>query len=70
MPRAAARISVQGAVGIADSWIVNIPGRCVEVRRDPRAGTYRSVETYQPGQNVRPLAFPDAVLPLARVFST
>jgi Uma2 family endonuclease len=53
---------------IADYWIVNLPDRCVEVRRDPQGGAYRSVETFRPGQDVRPLAFPDVVLPVARLF--
>jgi Uma2 family endonuclease len=54
--------------GISDYWIVNLPGRCVEVRRDPHEGAYRSVETYHTGQDVRPLAFPEVSLPVARVF--
>ena len=54
--------------GIADYWVVNLRDRCVEVRRDPQGGVYRSVETFGTGQEVRPLAFPDAVLPVARLF--
>jgi Uma2 family endonuclease len=54
--------------GMADYWIVNLPERCVEVRRDPHGTVYHSVETFRLGQDVRPLAFPDAVLPVVRVF--
>lgn len=54
--------------GIADYWIVNLAEHCIEVRRDPVGGAYQSVETYRAGQEVRPLAFPDAALPVDRVF--
>jgi Uma2 family endonuclease len=54
--------------GFSDYWIVNIPERCVEVRRDPHGTAYRSVVTFRAGQEVRPLAFPDVSLPVARVF--
>ena len=54
--------------GITDYWIVNLKGRCVEVRRDPQGPAYRSVEVFRAGQKVRPLAFPDVALPLERVF--
>ncbi|HMB04228.1 MAG TPA: Uma2 family endonuclease, partial [Isosphaeraceae bacterium] len=54
--------------GIADYWIVNIPKRCLEIRRDPEGGVYRTVLTLQPGEEARPLAFPEVSLPLARLF--
>lgn len=56
------------AAGIADYWIANIPGRCFEVRRDPEGSAYRSIQTFRPGQEVRSLAFPDLVLPVALIF--
>ena len=54
--------------GLSDYWIVNVPARCIEVRRDPRDGAYQSVVTYRAGQLVRPLAFPDVALPVASLF--
>jgi len=54
--------------GIADYWVVNIPERCVEVRRDPQVDAYRSIEVFRPGQDVRPLAFEAVVLPVSRLF--
>jgi Uma2 family endonuclease len=54
--------------GITDYWIVNLPERCVEVRRGPAGQGYTTVEIYRPGQDVRPLAFPEAVLPIDRLF--
>ncbi len=56
--------------GISDYWIVNIPGQCIEVGRDPQGKVYRSVEVFRAGQEVRPLAFPDVVLPVDRIFTS
>jgi Uma2 family endonuclease len=54
--------------GISDYWIVNIPERVIEVRRDPQGGSYRSLVVLGSGQEARPLAFPDVVLPVLRLF--
>jgi len=54
--------------GIPDYWIADIPGRRIEVRRDPVGLEYRSITFYTPGQDVRPLAFPEIVLPVSRIF--
>jgi Uma2 family endonuclease len=54
--------------GIADYWIVNIRKRCLEIRRDPERDDYRTVLTLQPGEEARPLAFPEIALPVARLF--
>ncbi len=54
--------------GINGYWIVNIPEHCIEVRRAPKRKQYGSVEVFGAGQTVRPLAFPDLVLPVDRIF--
>jgi Uma2 family endonuclease len=54
--------------GIADYWIVNIPGRSIEVRRDPQGGAYRSLAIFGQGDEARPLAFPEIALPVDRLF--
>lgn len=54
--------------GVTDSWVVNLPGRCVEVRRDPLGKEYRPVEVFRPGAEVRPLAFPGVALAVERIF--
>lgn len=54
--------------GIADYWVVNLPDRTVEVRRDPHGPDYRSVASFGVGQEVRPLPFPAAALPVSRLF--
>ncbi len=54
--------------GIRDYWIVNVQGRCIEVHRNPGEGRYQDVRTFHPGQEIHPLAFPEASLPVARIF--
>ncbi len=56
--------------GIADYWVVNLPERSIEVRRDLAAGRYRSLQTCQGEQEVRPLASPEAALRPAALWST
>ena len=62
------KAELYASAGIADYWIVNLPGRCVEVRRGPRGATYLEVTVNHPGQEVRPLAFPDIALAVSRLF--
>ena len=54
--------------GIPDYWVVNVPEQCVEVRRDPADGRYRSLRTFSGDAEVRPLALPEAVLRPAQLF--
>jgi Uma2 family endonuclease len=54
--------------GIVDYWIVNVAARTLEVRRDPEGDHYRTVEVRRAGDEARPLAFPDVVLPVSRLF--
>lgn len=56
------------SAGITDYWIVNLSSRCLELRRDPQGGPDQTVATLRPGEEARPLAFPDVALPVARLF--
>ncbi len=56
--------------GITDYWIINVAGRSVEVRRDPRDGTYQSVQIFRPGDLIPLLAFPEIAFPVEIVFPT
>lgn len=62
------KATIYATAGIADYWIVNIPQRCVEVRRDPMGDAYAELRTYRPGDVIHPLAFPDLALPVALLF--
>jgi Uma2 family endonuclease len=54
--------------GIADYWIINVAGRTVEVRREPRDGIYERVQSFRPGEMIPLLAFPEIAFPVAILF--
>ena len=54
---------IYAEAGIADYWIVNVPDQCIEVRRDPEVGTYRSQRTYRPGESIPIIVLPAIALP-------
>jgi Uma2 family endonuclease len=56
------KATMYAEAGIADYWIVNLQDHVVEVCRDPQTDGYRSVTVYRGDDEVRPLAFPEAVL--------
>jgi Uma2 family endonuclease len=56
-------------VGIADYWIVNIPDRCIEVRRQPVGKSFEDIRIYRESETVSPLHFSDLALPVASLFS-
>jgi hypothetical protein len=62
------RLELYAEAGIRDYWIVNFRGRCIEVYREPQGVNFRSIETYTPGQEIHPLAFPDVALAVSRLF--
>lgn len=62
------KADLYAAAGIADYWVVNLPDRSVEVRREPHASRYRSLQTFTGQAEVRPLGAPDVVLRPATLF--
>jgi hypothetical protein len=46
---------------VSEFWIVNAPGRCIEVYRQPVAGHYTSMATYTEGQTVTCAELPASV---------
>jgi Uma2 family endonuclease len=56
--------------GIPEYWIVNLPGRTLEVHRDPdpAAGRYRVVSTLAPGETARCSTNPGLVVEVAALF--
>ena len=63
------KANLYAAAGILDYWIVNLVDRIVEVRRDPREGHYRSVQSFSSGTTIEPLAIPAAKLAVASLFA-
>jgi Uma2 family endonuclease len=62
------KAEIYATAGIADYWVVNIPDECVHIYRNPERGRYRPMTTVSPDSEVRPLAFPDIVLPVTLLF--
>jgi Uma2 family endonuclease len=56
------KADLYAAAGIADYWVVDLVNHRIEVRRDPDAGTYRSLTTFVGEEDLRPLATPEIVL--------
>lgn len=56
------KADLYAAAGIKDYWVVNLPERSIEVRRDPGTGHYRSLQTYTGEDEVRPLAMPEIAI--------
>lgn len=63
------KADLYAAAGIKDYWIVNLVELCVELFRKPRSGEYREKSTFNIGQSVSPLAFPDISLDVGYVFA-
>jgi Uma2 family endonuclease len=64
------KAGLYAAAEIGDYWVIDLENRWVEVRRDPAAGRYRSMRAYSGDDEVRPLAWPEAVLRPAMLFGT
>ena len=48
--------------GVAEVWVVNVPGAVVEVYRAPAGGEFLDRSTLRRGDSLSPRAFPDLVL--------
>lgn len=55
------------ASGIPETWLLDIPGHRLEVRRDPSEDGYRTTTIRTPGDSVSPEAFPDIALAVAEL---
>jgi Uma2 family endonuclease len=69
------KASLYAAAGIQDYWIVNVPDRQLEIRRNPQPDStqefdfgYASLTTLKPGDTATPLAMPSGVVPVDRLF--
>lgn len=69
------KASLYAATGVRDYWIVNVQDRQLEIRRDPQPDStqefgygYASLTTLKPGDTATPLATPNGVVPVDRLF--
>ncbi|MFZ5833124.1 MAG: Uma2 family endonuclease [Planctomycetota bacterium] len=54
------KANLYAEAGIADYWVVNIPDRCIEIRREAEGGRYRSLRTVRGDEAATPLCAADA----------
>ena len=52
---------------IPEYWIVNLVERCVEVYREPDGQSHARMDSYEYGQSIRLLAFPDVSIAVAEI---
>ena len=45
--------------GIREVWLWDLEGNCLEVYRNPTANSYTSMQKFERGEQVSPLAFPE-----------
>ncbi len=63
------KADLYAAAGISDYWVVDLENRLIEVRRDPLAGRYRSMQTYSGDDEIHPLKLPEVGLRPVMLFA-
>ena len=64
------KLLLYARVAVPEVWLVDLPGRCVEVYRNPDGvDAYSSVETFAAGQKVSPSGFPGVIVDVAMLFA-
>ena len=63
------KADLYAAAGIGDYWVVDLENHLVEVRRDPVAGRFRSMQTFAGENEVHALKLPEAGLRPAMLFA-
>ncbi len=53
------KVSLYAEAEVPEYWIVNLVDDVLEIRRDPKDGTYLSLTTHRSGESVSPTAWPD-----------
>lgn len=62
------KVPIYARAGVTEVWIVDLPGRLVEVHRGPEPdGGYTRVTRHRPGEVLSPLALPDVRVPVETV---
>lgn len=56
------KADLYAAAGIGDYWVVDLESRLIEVRREPVAGRYRSMQSFSGESEIHPLKLPEATL--------
>jgi len=63
------KAALYAEAGIADYWVVDIPGRSLIIHRDPEGNTYRDVRTLRENESITPICDPTTQLVVRDLFS-
>jgi Uma2 family endonuclease len=61
------KIPLYAEDNIAEVWLVDINGQCVEVYREPTSDRYQNVRKFEQGTTLSILAFPDVTITVDEV---
>lgn len=61
------KMPMYARAGIPEVWLVNLAERHVVVYRDPSPAGYRTAHVARPGDDIRPLAFPELAVAVADI---
>jgi Uma2 family endonuclease len=64
------KAALYSRAGIAEYWVLDVPGRRLIAHRDPENGQYGSVTAYNEQEGVAPLAAPNSTSQVRDVFPT
>ena len=62
------KLKLYARAGIAESWIVNLQSKCLEVYREPTARGYSRKIEFASGDTISPLALPSVEVTVADLF--
>lgn len=62
------KLKLYARAGIVESWIVNVPSRCVEVYREPTPDGYSRQLELRSNDTISPLALPTIKISVADIF--
>ena len=62
------KMCMYAEANVAEYWVIDIPHRALTVHRDPAAGRYRSVQTFDEHASVSPVFLPEASLSVGQLF--
>ena len=61
------KLPAYGRAGVAEVWIVDLNHAAIEVYREPHFTGYASKTVLRTGEQAKPLAFPDAIVDVAKL---
>ncbi len=62
------KLRIYAERGVPEYWIVDVIARRIEVHREPWSGTFRTMQSYEIGEAIQLLRFPDVCVQVSDVF--